>query len=92
MKSMILSVEDFTFDCDTLLVTAVVEDARITRQQTEREPAEYGPGLCRGTMHFCADTLIPATDAELMQMLSDRIDDWALIPTDSDFEEVSDEN
>jgi hypothetical protein len=90
VKGIILSVEDFRFDGDTLLVTAVIEDARIAHPQTEWEPAEYGPGLCRGTMHFCDDILIPATDAELMQMLSERIDDWALIPTIGDLMEAFD--
>lgn len=91
MTGNILAIEDLTFDGDTLRVTAVVEDAVLTRRATQLEPEEWGPGLCRGTVYFSDETLIPATDAELIQMLSDAIDDWVVLPRNSDFLEVYDD-
>lgn len=85
MQGVVISVEDMQFDGDTLVVQAVVEDAALLRPETHLDPAEWGPGLCRGTMHFSDDDLIPATDAELMDLLSKRIDDWSLMPADDDY-------
>jgi hypothetical protein len=38
--------------------------------------------LCRGSFYLSDEDLIPATDAELAELLSDRIDDWAPIDPD----------
>lgn len=89
MQGTVLSIEDMKFNGDTLVVDAIIEDAVLTHKQTLVDPPEWGPGLCRGTLYFPADFLIPATDRELMQMLSERVDDWALV--DVSDEEYPDE-
>ena len=89
--STIHEIRELRFDGDYLVVDAVVEDTRLVHAATETDPAEYGPGLCRGTLYFSDDVLIPATDADLLRMLGERIDDWVLCPTDADYEEVCDD-
>ena len=77
----VLSIEELEFDGDRLLVEAVVDNAVLVRSQSYEEPAEWGPALCRGTLYFSDEDLIPATDAELRKLLDQRIDDWAPIDT-----------
>lgn len=81
----VLEIRELRFDGDCLVVDAVVEDMRLERRQTDLDPEEWGPGLCRGTLHFSDEVLIPATDADLMVMLGQNITDWTLIPNDEDY-------
>ena len=69
------------FDGDHLVVDAVVADAVVVFPQTQLTPAEWGPALCRGTLYFSDEDLIPATDAEFRAMLSERVDDWTPLDT-----------
>lgn len=80
--TVILEIHDWRWDGDNLVVDAVVEDACVALQATATEPAEYGPALCRGSLYVSTDTLIPATDAELIAMLQREICDWQIIPSD----------
>jgi len=78
----VLSIEELRFERgDLLIVDAVVEEMVIVIPQTQFEPAEWGPALCRGSFHLHEEDLIPASDEGLRQLLSDRIDDWAPIDT-----------
>lgn len=77
----VISIEDLEFNGDYLLVEAVVDHMVLVRPQTLEDPAEWGPALCRGTFYFSDEDLIPATDAELQQLISERVDDWS--PIDS---------
>lgn len=80
--SRVLSIEELRFENDDLLVVdAVVDDAVVVRPQTYDYPEEWGPALCRGSFYLSDEDLIPATDAELCRMLSERIDDWAPLDT-----------
>ncbi len=79
--SRVLSIEDLQFDGDYLVVEALVEDAVVVRPQTYLDPEEWGPALCRGSFELHDEDLIPATDAELRNLLSERIDDWAPLDT-----------
>lgn len=80
--SRVLSIEELRFDDDGLLVVdAVVDDAVVVRPQTHLDPQEWGPALCRGSLYLSDEDLIPATDAELCKLLSERIDDWAPVDT-----------
>lgn len=74
IMTVIVDIKELRFDTvDTLVVEAFVtefssnEDANASGWETT---------LCRGTMYFPDDALIPATDAELKQLLEDSIDDW----------------
>lgn len=82
--SRVLEIRDLEFDGDRLLVSALVEDAVLVRRQNQIDPPEWGPAVCRGTMHMDQEVLIPATDAELRTMLSEGVDDWAPIEWDDD--------
>lgn len=85
--SDVLEIHELTFDGpDLLVVEALVDQMVITRSQSQLEPEEWGPAVCRGSMHFCVEDLMPPTDTELRKMLSDRVDDWALVDQ-SDFYE-----
>lgn len=72
--TVIVDIKELRFDTvDTLVVEAFVTEF------SSNEDADASGGettLCRGTMYFPDDALIPATDAELKQLLEDSIDDW----------------
>jgi hypothetical protein len=80
--TVILEIHDWRCDGDDLVVDAVVEDAGVALPGTATDPPEYGPALCRGSLHISTDTLIPATDAELIAMLEREISDWQPIQLD----------
>ena len=79
--SQVQSIEELRFEGDHLVVDAIVDDMVVRYPQTTLEPAEWGPALCRGTLYFSDEDLIPATDAELRALLTDRVDDWAPLDT-----------
>jgi hypothetical protein len=81
----VIDIHDLRFDGpERLVVEAVVDQMVLTQPGSDYEPAEWGPALCRGSMYFSDEDLVPATDAEFKQMLGYRVDDWA--PVDlSDF-------
>lgn len=79
--SQVLDIEELRFEGDHLVVDAVVDEMVVVIPQSHLYPAEWGPALCRGTLYFSDEDLIPATDAELRAMLTDRVDDWAPIDT-----------
>jgi hypothetical protein len=74
--SQVLEINDLRFDGDLLVVEAVVDDAVLVRSPTDLDPPEWGPALCRGTWYMDDEALIPATDAEFMDILSANITDW----------------
>jgi hypothetical protein len=80
--SEVIEIRDLSFDGDRLVVEAVVDDAVLTRQQTELDPPEWGPALCRGSLFFSDDDRIPATDRDMNRLISDRIDNWEVIEDD----------
>lgn len=80
--SRVLSIEELRFeDGGLLVVDAVVDEMVLVRHQSQLEPAQWGPALCRGSFYLSDEDLIPATDAQLRDLLSERVDDWA--PVDS---------
>jgi hypothetical protein len=46
------------------------------------DPPEWGPALCRGSFLFCDDDTVPATDKEMVRLISERIDTWEVIAND----------
>lgn len=81
--SRILDLRNLYFEKDDVLVVeAIVEDAAVVRPATRHDPEEYGNALCRGSMYFSDEDLIPATDAELVAMLEEAIDTWEVIVLD----------
>lgn len=78
MMADVLEIHDLHFDGpDRLVVEAVVDQMVLTRPQTQFDEPEWGPALCRGTMYLSDEDLMPATDADLKQLLGNCIDDWA---------------
>lgn len=73
----VLEIRDLEFDGDRLLVTALIEDAVLVRQETDLDPPEWGPAVCRGSCYLDRSTLIPPTDRELRDLVGELIDDWA---------------
>ena len=57
--SQVQSIEEIRFEGDRLVVDAVVDDMVVRYPQTQFEPAEWGPALCRGTLYFSDEDLIP---------------------------------
>ena len=81
--SQVLEIDNLEFDHDGLLrVTAVVDEMVLVRKQTLLDPPEWGPALCRGSFYLSDEDLVPATDALLRKLISDRVDDWAPIDED----------
>ena len=81
--SQVLEIDNLEFDHDGLLrVTAVVDEMVLVRKQTILDPPEWGPALCRGSFYLSDEDLVPATDALLRKLISDRVDDWAPIDED----------
>ena len=80
MNPDVLEIYDIRFNpdgrCD---VEAVVEDSVVVIPQTEYDPAEWGPAMCRGSFYLCEDDVMPATDAGMRRLLSERINNWELV-------------
>ena len=80
MNPDVLEIYDIKFNpdgrCD---VEAVVEDSIVVIPQTEYDPAEWGPAMCRGSFYLCEDDVMPATDAGMRRLLSERINNWELV-------------
>ena len=78
--SQVLEIDSLEFDHDGLLrITAVVDEMVLVRKQTLLDPPEWGPALCRGSFYLSDEDLVPATDALLRKLISERVDDWAPI-------------
>lgn len=75
----VLEIHDLEFDGDRLLVTALIEDAVLVRRETDLDPPEWGPAVCRGSCYLDSSTLIPATEVQMRELLDHLIDDWAPI-------------
>lgn len=87
MESEIIEILDLAFRPDGLVeCEAVVDQMVITFQQSREEPAEWGPAVCRGSFYLCEDDVIPATDAGVRRMFSERISNWEITDT-SDWED-----
>jgi hypothetical protein len=72
-------------DFETLTtVTAVLEDARVTHQQTMESPEEYGPGLCKTSFWLNEGEILPTDETELIGFLSEMHLSWEPI-TVSDY-------
>jgi len=80
--SDVIEIHDLSFHGDRLVVEALVDDMVLTRQQTEFDPPEWGPAVCRGSFLFCDDDRIPATDKEMSRLIADRIDNWEVVDVD----------
>ena len=80
MNPDVLEIYDIRFNpdgrCD---VEAVVEDSVVVMPQTDYDPAEWGPAMCRGSFYLCEDDVMPATDAGMRRLLSERINNWELV-------------
>lgn len=80
MNPDVLEIYDIRFNpdgrCD---VEAVVEDSIVVIPQTAYDPAEWGPAMCRGSFYLCEDDVMPATDAGMRRLLSERINNWELV-------------
>jgi hypothetical protein len=80
--SDVIEIRDLCFNGDRLLVEALVDHVVLTRQQSELDPPEWGPAVCRGSFLFCDDDTVPATDKEMVRLISERIDTWEVISND----------
>lgn len=80
MNPDVLEIYDIRFNpdgrCD---VEAVVEDSVVVIPQTEYDPAGWGPAMCRGSFYLCEDDVMPATDAGMRRLLSERVNNWELV-------------
>jgi hypothetical protein len=73
---------DFHVIEDRLFLTAVVDDAALTRSQTLYDPPEHGPGLCEGVLYLDdSNDPILETIEEVQSYLdsTNREPDWMLI-------------
>ena len=77
--SNVIEIRDLCFDGDRLVVEALVDGVVLTRQQSELDPPEWGPALCRGSFLFCDEDRIPATDKEMGRLIGERIDTWEVL-------------
>lgn len=74
----ILSIENIKFDDKHCYVEAIVEDVICTRQQTQLDPAEYGPGLC-STSFSTEDLNVPSDEKEFMKLLEEICPVWQVV-------------
>jgi hypothetical protein len=82
MNPEILEIYDLAFDSDgRCVVHAVVESAVVVIEPGYDTPTEWGPAMCRGTFYLSDEDVIPATDAGVRRMFSERIDDWEVVDT-----------
>jgi hypothetical protein len=80
--SNVIEIRDLCFDGDRLVVEALVDGVVLTRQQSELDPPEWGPAVCRGSFLFCDDDTVPATDKEMVRLIGERIDTWEVLGND----------
>lgn len=53
MKPDVLEIDDIRFNPDGFCdVEAVVEDSVVVIRQSDHDPAEWGPALCRGSFYI----------------------------------------
>ena len=80
MNPDVLEIYDIRFNpdgrCD---VEAVVEDSVVVLPQTDYDPAEWGPAVCRGSFYLCEDDVMPATDAGMRRLIRERVNNWKLV-------------
>jgi hypothetical protein len=80
MNPDVVEIYDISFNpdgrCD---VEAVVEDSIVVLPQTDYDPAQWGPAVCRGSFYLCEDDVIPATDAGLRRLVSERVNNWEMV-------------
>ena len=80
MNPDVLEIYDIRFNpdgrCD---VEAVVEDSVVVMPQTDYDPAEWGPAVCRGSFYLCEDDVMPATDAGMRRLISERINNREMV-------------
>lgn len=82
MGSDIIEILDLAFLPDGRVeCEAVVDQMVITHHQSRDEPAEWGPAVCRGSFYLCEDDVIPATDAGVRRLFSERIENWEITDT-----------
>lgn len=68
----ILEVIDLSFGVDNCLtVEALVEEMELVAVAPH-----WVPAVCRGSFYLSDEDVIPATDAGLRKMLSERVDNW----------------
>jgi hypothetical protein len=80
MNPDVLEIYDISFSPQGwCTVVAVVEDSVIVIPQTEYDPAEWGPAMCKGSFCLDEDDVMPATDAGMRRLLSERIDNWEVV-------------
>ena len=73
----VLSIEELRFERgDLLIVDAVVEEMVIVIPQTQFEPAEWGPALCRGSFDLDTDEVVPEDYEQLREFIQQRVHHW----------------
>jgi hypothetical protein len=74
---MIQFIEDLQISNDnTVVVTAMIEDAVLVYEQTMLDPAEYGPAMCKATFDLNEDDVLPEDEEELKELLEDLELNW----------------
>jgi hypothetical protein len=80
---MIQFIEDLKIRNDnSVVVTAMIEDAVLVYSQTLLDPAEYGPAMCEATFELDEDEVLPEDEEELKEYLEDMSLYWELIRYD----------
>ena len=83
-KMTICQVESIDWDENGIVyVTAIIEDAVMTRHQTYYDPPEYSPALCEASFEFGIDSTLPDNENDLICFLEKLDLDWNLIDTDN---------
>ena len=85
----ILSIESIYQDGETIFVTAIVEDAVQTHNQTYYDPAEYGPAVCETSFTIDDEELrelvLPDNDLEMIEFLEKLDLEWNPVDNSDDY-------
>ena len=68
----IIEITDLSFGVDNCLTV----EALVDEMELVAEVPAWLPAVCRGSFYLSDEDVIPATDAGLRKMLSERVDNW----------------
>ncbi len=80
----IISIQEVYFENEKVVVTSVIDDAKLRYAATYYEPEELEPALCFSSFYMSENEQLPSDEKELFDYITDLNLDWEII-TDMEF-------
>jgi hypothetical protein len=82
---MISLIYDLIREENQITVYAIIEDIILTHNQTQYDPPEYGPGLCKASFTLSEDDELPENDYDLVRFIENLDLNWELEDNSYDY-------